>query len=207
MVRMSVVLTAMVLLLGGCGSHPALDSVTASQMLDGSVPPGKARIYVFAGTAYAEIGPSIGYPQAFIVSIDGTKVARVGPGEAVAVDVPRGHHIVSRNLITVWGDSPDAISFDLGGVAEGEQIYVGVDRVTGGGGAVPIVTGGGTFASGFAAGAAAGLLHGELKRLTDAPHDPGEYLDLRDDGPDMLKHRSLVVPDAAAVAQLNKPKA
>jgi hypothetical protein len=167
-------------------------------MRDGPLPAGKARIYVFAGTAYVPIGPPTGYPQAFVVSIDGIKVARVGPGEAVAVDVPRGHHVIARNLITVWGDSPVSVSLDLGGVAAGEQIYVGVDRV-GAGGDIPAPVG-----SGFAGQVETNLLNGILKQYSDAPHDPGEYLDLRDDGPDMLKNRSLVIPDPAGVAELNK---
>ena len=174
------------LLLGGCASHPALDPTRTAAVLEGPVPPGKARIYVFTGTTYSDslwVGSLIGS----VVSIDGIKVARIGPYEAVAVDVPRGHHVVSRNLISLSGDSADAITLDPGGVAEGEQIYIGVDSLIGRGDSPPLMM----------------ALHPSQH---PPAQDPGDYLDLRDDGPEMLQNRTLVTPDPAAVAQLNKPK-
>jgi hypothetical protein len=198
--RLSLLLVAV--LLGGCGSHTPLEPKLAADMSEGSIPAGKARIYVFAGGWYVAGNSSVGYPQGFVVSIDGVNVARVGPGEAVAVDIPRGHHVVSRNLITVLGVSADAVTADLGGVAEGERIYVGVDRIGPGNGKTdPAPPGVRLFND-----ALAGTL-GDATNTSFVPHqEPGEYLDFRDDGPDILKDRTYVVPDPAAVAQLNAPK-
>jgi hypothetical protein len=197
MSRLSPIVFALAgLLLCACASHPALDSKTAADMVDGPIPAGKARIYVFAGSWYSG-GLTLGYPQGFVVRIDGVSVGRLGPGEAIAVDVPRGHHAVARNLITVFGDSPDAVSADLGGVADGERIYLGVDRVGSTSEVHPLP------GSGALVGAVAGTLNYAASH-SDAPHDPGEYLDFRDDGPEMLRDRTFVTPDPTAVAQLSK---
>ncbi|MGD0190300.1 MAG: hypothetical protein ABSD74_06130 [Rhizomicrobium sp.] len=190
------------LLLCGCGSHPPLDAGIAGDLADGQIAPGKARIYVFAGGWYAAGDSSVGYPQGFVVSVDGVTVARVGPGEAVAVDVPHGHHIVSRNLITVWGVSADAVTADLGGVADGERVYIGVDRIGPGNGKTDRAPPGVRLFN----DALAGTL-GDATNTSFVPHqEPGEYLDFRDDGPEILKDRTYVVPDPAALAKLNASK-
>jgi hypothetical protein len=164
------------LLLCGCASDSA-------DLPGGPIPAGEARIVVYAGHWYSG-GVAFSYPQSFLVTVDGVAVGQVGKDEAIAVDVPPGHHMVGRTLVTLWSVLPNTVSADLGNVAEGTQITIAVNRVAGGMEAQPSTA---------------------EHIVVAAPHpDPGDYLDNRNDDPGLLHDRAFVTPDAAAVAKLNR---
>jgi hypothetical protein len=179
--RISIVAFAS-LLLAGCAWLSLPDQTPVRDMTSGPIPVGKARIIVLAGSWYSG-GGAFTYPNAFLVAIDGIEVGEVRPDEAMAVDVPPGRHVVTRNF-PIFANVPSlALAADLGKVTAGQRVYVAADRVEG--------------------GAETPALNGDFTGAVDPHAGPGEYLRVGND-PRILQHRTFVRPDQQAVARLNE---
>jgi hypothetical protein len=195
-----------VLLLGGCSSSgQPLNADSALDMLNGPIPSGKARVYVMAGQLYSENRAPTELPTSFMVAIDGVKVATVSPEEAVAIDVPAGMHILSGFPTTMFGDTKGSTIYDLGHVTEGQRIYVEMNRVD--------TTNyqpanGKTFQYGllgFAADVVSDAINRDATHNSAIPHSkPGDYLDPTDQGPQLLKGRTLVAANSGVAEKLNR---
>jgi hypothetical protein len=158
-----------------------------------------------AGQLYSENRTPIELRTAFMVAIDGVKVANVSPEEAVAIDIPAGLHILGGFPIAMFGDTKGSTIYDLGHVTDGQRIYVEMNRVD----ATNYQPANGkTFQYGllgFAADAVSDAINRDATHNSEIPHrQPGDYLDPTDDGPQLLKGRTLVAANSDAVKKLNE---
>jgi hypothetical protein len=184
-----LLLAAASLLLAACVTQPTIEANDGPAIQDSPPPPGKARVYVYGARTFW---------NSFEVFVDNVDVGGLNAGEAMALDIPPGHHTLVHRVKNVWGGMNEPISTTVD-LVPGQKVYVEAYLYTG-----PIFLPGvgGGFVGGAVAGAAGYLANKASEPAT--PHEPGEYFEAMPQGGDDVKSKTFVLPDPKGIETLNK---